>query len=488
MTISDLALLTAAEMGEADRRTIAAGTPGIVLMERAGAAVARAIRARWSPRPVAVLCGPGNNGGDGYVIARLLTERGWPVRLASLVPAKALKGDAAEAAARWQGRVGQGRVEAADPAVLDGAGLIVDALFGAGLNRAPEGKAAALIEAAARSGLPVVAVDVPSGLFGDDGSAPGPVAPAALTVTFFRRKPGHLLLPGRTLCGETRVADIGIEPAVLDVIGPVLHENGPALWRAALPQMASSQHKYDRGHPLILAGGSLTGAARLAARAARRAGAGLLTVVAPEVALPAFRADWPGAMALPMERWNGLLADRRLGPVLIGPGGGAGPALRQAVAAVQAAGKSLVLDADGLASYAGEPQALAGLLDADCVLTPHQGEFDKLFGKADAPRLVRACEAAALVGAVVVLKGADTIIAAPDGRAAVNANAPPTLATGGTGDVLAGIVLGLKAQGMPGFEAACAAVWLHGAAAHQVGAGLIAEDVIDALPRVLDRL
>lgn len=488
MTISDLALLTAAEMGEADRRAIAAGTPGIVLMERAGAAVARAIRARWSPRQVAVLCGPGNNGGDGYVIARLLAERGWPVRLASLVPVKALKGDAAEAAARWQGRMGRGRVEGPDPAVLDGAGLIVDALFGAGLNRAPEGKAAALIEAAARSGLPVVAVDVPSGVFGDDGSASGPVASAALTVTFFRRKPGHWLLPGRTLCGETRVADIGIEPAVLDAIGPTLHENGPALWRAALPQAALAQHKYDRGHPLILAGGSLTGAARLAARAARRTGAGLLTVVAPEAALPAFRADWPGAMALRTERWDGLLADRRLGPVLIGPGGGAGPALRQAVAAVRSAGKSLVLDADGLASYAGEPQALAGVLDADCVLTPHQGEFDRLFGKADAPRLVRACEAAALVGAVVVLKGADTIIAAPDGRAAVNANAPPTLATGGTGDVLAGIVLGLKAQGMAGFEAACAAVWLHGAAAQRVGAGLIAEDVIDALPRVLDRL
>lgn len=481
--LSDLALLTAAEMGEADRRTIAAGTPGIVLMERAGAAVARAIRARWSPRPVAVLCGPGNNGGDGYVIARLLAERGWPVRLASLVPVKALKGDAAEAAAQWQGKV-----EAADSAVLDGAGIIVDALFGAGLNRAPEGKAAALIEAAAHSGLPVVAVDVPSGLFGDDGSAPGPVAPAALTVTFFRRKPGHWLLPGRTLCGETRVADIGIDAAVLDAIGPRLHENGPALWRAALPQAAPAQHKYDRGHPLILAGGSLTGAARLAARATRRTGAGLLTVVAPEAALPAFRADWPGAMALPMERWDGLLADRRLGPVLIGPGGGAGPALRQAVAAVRETGNSLVLDADGLASYAGEPQALAGLLDADCVLTPHQGEFDRLFGKDEAPRLVRAHQAAVAIGAVVVLKGADTIIAAPDGRAAINANAPPTLATGGTGDVLAGIVLGLKAQGMPGFEAACAAVWLHGAAAQRVSAGLIAEDVIDALPGVLDRI
>ncbi|MGK9169659.1 NAD(P)H-hydrate dehydratase [Inquilinus limosus] len=483
MTASDLALLTAAEMGEADRRTIAAGTPGIVLMERAGAAVARAIRARWSPRPVAVLCGPGNNGGDGHVVARLLAERGWPVRLASLVPVKSLRGDAAEAAAQWRGRV-----EAPDPAVLDGAGLIVDALFGAGLSRVPEGKAAALIEAAARSGLPVVAVDVPSGLFGDDGSAPGPVVPAALTVTFFRRKPGHLLLPGRALCGETRVADIGIDVSVLGEIGPRLSENGPALWRPAFPRVGPTQHKYDRGHPLILGGGSLTGASRLAARAARRIGAGLLTVVAPEAALPAYRADWPGAMALPAERWDGLLADRRLGPVLIGPGAGAGPALRETVAAVHAAGKSLVLDADGIASFAGEPQALAGLLDTDSVLTPHQGEFDRLFGKEEAPRLARARKAAAELGAVVVLKGSDTIIAAPDGRAAINANAPPTLATGGTGDVLAGLVLGLKAQGMPGFEAACAAVWLHGAAAQRVGAGLIAEDVIDALPGVLDRL
>jgi NAD(P)H-hydrate epimerase len=480
---SDLALLTAAEMGEADRRTIAAGTPGIVLMERAGAAVAQAIRARWSPRPVAVLCGPGNNGGDGYVIARLLAAQGWPVRLASLVAAKTLRGDAAEAAAQWTGKV-----LPPTAAILDGAELVVDALFGAGLNRAPEGKAAALIEAVAQSGLPVVAVDVPSGLFGDDGSAPGAVAQAALTVTFFRRKPGHLLMPGRALCGETRVADIGIEDSVLAAIGPHHHENGPALWRAELPQGRATQHKYDRGHPLIRGGGSLTGAARLAARATRRIGAGLLTIVAPEAALPAYRADWPGAMALPEDRWDGLLADRRIGPVLIGPGGGAGEPLRRAVEAVRAAGKSLVLDADGLASYAGQAGALAGLLDADCVLTPHQGEFDKLFGKDEAPRLVRARRAAAEIGAVVVLKGPDTIIAAPDGRIAVNANAPPTLATGGTGDVLAGLVLGLKAQGMAGFAAACAAVWLHGAAAQQVGAGLIAEDVIDALPQVLDRL
>ena len=483
MTVSGLALLTAAEMGEADRRTIAQGTPGIVLMERAGAAVARAIRARWSPRPAVVLCGPGNNGGDGYVVARLLAEQGWPVRLASLVPVKTLRADAAQAAAGWRGLV-----EEPTPAVLDGAGLVVDALFGAGLNRAPEGKAAALIEAVSRSGLPVVAVDVPSGLFGDDGSAPGPVAAAELTITFFRRKPGHLLLPGRSLCGEVRVAGIGIDAAVLDVIQPRLHENGPDLWRPRLPRAGVTQHKYDRGHPLILGGGSLTGAARLAARATRRIGAGLLTIVAPEAALPAYRADWPGAMALPRQEWGRLLADRRIGPVLIGPGGGAGQGLRDAVAAVRAAGKSLVLDADGLASYAGQPEALVGLLDTDCVLTPHQGEFDRLFGKADAPRLVRARQAAAAIGVVLVLKGADTVIAAPDGRAAINANAPPTLATGGTGDVLAGLVLGLKAQGMPGYEAACAAVWLHGAAAERVGAGLIAEDVVDALPQVLDRL
>src|SRR5665213_3839515 len=319
---ADHALLTPRQMGEADRLTIAGGVAGAVLMESAGRAVADAISRRWPPRPVAVLCGPGNNGGDGFVAACILAERGWAVRLALLGERAGLKGDAAWAASRWPGTV-----EPLGIGALDGAGLVVDALFGAGLTRAVGGIAAEIIGALNARDLPVVAVDVPSGVDGANGAIRGVAPKAALTVTFFRRKPGHLLLPGRLNCGETSVAQIGIAASVLDAVAPNTAANNPALWLGEFPCAETMGHKYSRGHALIAGGAVMTGAGRLAARAAARVGAGLVTVAAPEPAFPIYAAALTGVIVAPVAGPGGcaaLLADPRRHAALIGPGAGAG--------------------------------------------------------------------------------------------------------------------------------------------------------------------
>lgn len=472
-------------MGEADRLTIAGGIAGTVLMENAGRAVADAVSRRWPPRPVAVLCGPGNNGGDGFVAARLLAERGWTVRLSLLGERAALKGDAAAAAAHWPGAVEPLGLDA-----LDEAGLVIDALFGAGLARPVDGVAATIIAALNKRRIPVVAVDVPSGVDGASGEISGVAPQAVLSVTFFRRKPGHLLLPGRLRCGETLVAPIGIGAAVIDVVTADTAANHPAWWLGEFRWAEAAGHKYSRGHALVTGGAVMTGAARLAARAAARVGAGLVTVAAPEPAFPIYAAALTGVIVAPIadsEQFAALLADKRRNAALIGPGAGTGPETRDKALAILAAGKHAVLDADALTVFADRPADLFGAIDSPCVLTPHEGEFARLFD-ASGSKLDRARRAAKASGAVIVLKGADTVIAAPDGRAAINENAPPTLATAGSGDVLAGIVLGLLAQGMPAFEAAAAGVWLHGAAAAAFGAGLVAEDLIETLPAPLARL
>jgi ADP-dependent NAD(P)H-hydrate dehydratase / NAD(P)H-hydrate epimerase len=481
------ALLTPTEMGEADRLTIEAGTQGIVLMENAGLAVADAVSRRWPVRPVAVLCGPGNNGGDGFVAARVLAERGWPVRLALLGDRARLKGDAATAASRWTGAV-----EALSRNCLAGSALVIDALFGAGLSRDIDGIAAEVLGAIE---VPVIAVDVPSGIDGATGAVHGVAPRAVVTVTFFRRKPGHLLLPGRLHCGETIVAPIGIEPSVLDRIAPQVAVNHPDWWGAVLPRPGADGHKYRRGHALIVGGAEMTGAARLAAGAAARLGAGLVTIAAPEPAYPIYAGAMLGVLVRKMSGLGDLqtlLGDSRRNAVLIGPGAGTGDATRAAVMAVLAARKHTVLDADALTSHASERDKFFAALHPDCVLTPHEGEFARLFdfsgSESAGSKLDRARRAARDSGAVVLLKGADTVIAAPDGRAAINENAPPELATAGSGDVLAGMVVALLAQGVAPFEAAAAACWLHGAAARQVGPGLVAEDLAGALPSVLAEL
>ncbi len=483
-----LALLTTQEMAEADRLTVASGTDAAVLMHCAGAAVADAIRARWHVRTVLVLCGPGSNGGDGFVAARLLAEAGWPVRVALLGSLDALRGAAAQHAAHWRGPV-----EPLAPETLAGADLLVDALFGAGLSRPLDGAARATLAAAAAQGLPMVAVDVPSGLLGNTGETLGAV-PAVLTVTFFRKKPGHLLQPGRQSCGDLVLADIGIPDAVCKTLQPQCFENAPGIWQDALPLLQPTGNKYNRGHALVWGGWPTTGAARLAARAAARIGAGLTTVAVPEAALAVYASTLTSVMvraADDTEALQELLDDPRFSGLLIGPGAGVNADTRARVLAVLKAGRPAVLDADALSCFADDPSLLFLAITGPCVLTPHEGEFRRLFGgsvPATADKLARARAAARASGAVLVLKGSDTVIAAPDGYAVVNANAPATLATGGSGDVLAGMVLGLLTQGMDAFLAAAAATWLHGEAANLFGPGLLAEDLPDLLPCVLAAL
>jgi ADP-dependent NAD(P)H-hydrate dehydratase / NAD(P)H-hydrate epimerase len=491
--VSGLELLTNEEMGQADRLAVTAGVASLTLMENAGAAVAAEASRMLNPGGrVVVLCGPGNNGGDGFVAARHLAEDGFRVDLALLGPRDALKGDAATMARKWSGQV-----EPLAFASLDGAQLIIDALFGAGLSRALEGTAASTVDAVNTINSPVLAVDVPSGLDGSTGGATGPVVRADRTVTFFRRKPGHVLLPGSELCGAIRVASIGIPNTVLEEIKPKTWLNAPGLWLPEFRWPRRGGHKYNRGHAVVVSGTAAhTGAARMGARAALRVGAGLVTMASPPESLIINAVHLTAIMLMPFENADGLfgiLADRRKNAVLLGPALGVDEETRELVAAVLGSGAAVVIDADGISAYADGPDALFAAIDAHperpVVLTPHEGEFERLFPDlSQGCKLERARAAAKRSGAVVLLKGADTVVAAPGGRASINQDAPPWLATAGAGDVLGGLVVGLLAQGMPAFEAASAAVWLHGAAAEAFGPGLIAEDLPERLPEVLQKL
>lgn len=490
-------LLTPSEMGQADDFAIRAGVPGLALMEQAGLAAAReAARMARTRGRIVVLCGPGGNGGDGFVAARYLLMWGYPTCVYLLGERDALRADAAEMAARWGGAI-----EPAESFAPQGAALVIDALYGAGLARDIDGLAAdcvARINAFAADGGKVLAVDVPSGLDGATGAVRGVAVEASATITFFRFKPGHLLSSGGGRPGRLALADIGIPEAALDAIAPQTLANQPKLWRGAMPQLGSASHKYARGAALILSGEAhRTGAARLAARAALRVGAGLVTLASPLDAVAVNAAQETAVMIAPFAGAAGfaeLLADPRRNAILIGPGAGIGEATRAYVAAALASGdRSVVLDADALTSFAGEAAALAALISAQhrpTVITPHEGEFARLFqGRpevlAATGKLARGRAAARALGAVVILKGADTVVAAPDGRASIGCDLPPNLATAGSGDTLAGFVCGLLAQGIAPFEAASAAVWLHGACARALGPGLTAQDLADALPRAL---
>ena len=504
-------LLTTVEMGEADRLTIAAGTPGIALMEKAGVAVADEAARLLRPEQgrVLMLCGPGNNGGDGFAAGRVLRERGCDVAMALLGSTAALKGDAAEACRRWNADVLP--LTTIEP---DGFDLVIDGLFGAGLARDLDGEARMTVESlnawAARTGKPVVAIDVPSGVDGNTGAVRGVAVKASSSVTFFRLKPGHLLLPGRIHCGRLIVADIGIGETALNQIRPRLFENTPVLWRSHFPALAIDGHKYTRGHALVATGGpTTTGAGRLSARGALRIGTGLVTIASPREALAVNAAHLTAIMLLACdtpEDLTSILSDPRKTAFAIGPGYGVGEATRFMVATAltnSEHARATVLDADALTSFAGHGDELKRLIAAapgPVVLTPHEGEFGRLFDASGAlkladasaadplPSLDRARNAAGAIGAIIILKGPDTIVAHPDGRASIAANAPPWLATAGSGDVLTGFVAGLLAQNMPPFEAASAAVWLHGEAAARFGRGLIAEDISESLPGVLQAL
>lgn len=475
-------IITVAQMRATDEASAQAGVPTRTLMENAGRAVAEAIVRRFPQQPTAVLCGPGNNGGDGWVAARALHEMGWPVWVETLGPREALKGDAADAASGWHGEVFEvgksGRK----------AELYVDALFGAGLSRPLEGEAAKLAVL-----LPperVVAVDVPSGISGDDGNPLGDVCfEASLTVTFVRKKPAHILMPGRAWCGEVVVADIGAPESVVAAQNITLHENDPRLWQ--LPWPEADAHKHVRGHVIAASGGrARTGAARLSARAALRAGAGLVTVLSPSDALDENAAQLTAVMVREASDEAGYAeAARTAQCMLLGPAFGTSDAhYKFLLAALNAKPRCpLVLDADAITLLA----PLTHGLEPHDVMTPHVGEFRRAFpgiwSSAD-DRIDAARAAAAYARCVVLLKGPDTVIAAPNGRAVVNTTGAPFLATAGSGDVLAGVIAGLIGQGMESFDAACAGAWLHGRTAETLGPGLIAEDLCENLPVVLNRL
>jgi hydroxyethylthiazole kinase-like uncharacterized protein yjeF len=483
-----LEILSIEEMTRADQATIAAGTPGEVLMERAGTAVADAICARWAPRPTAVLCGPGANGGDGYVVARLLKKRGWPVWVEAL--GAPTHPDAVAKEAMWRGRT-------LPLAPEDGAAeLVVDALFGAGLSRPLDD--VALQRAQHADALRVVAIDVPSGLDGDTGQVKGEAAFAAvLTVTFHRNKRAHVLYPAKACCGEVVVADIGLTGGLIggltERVAGNLFVNRPPLWLRRFPWPAATAHKHDRGRVAVVSGGPWnTGAARLAARGALRIGAGAVTVLAAPDALAPNAAHLEAVMLRSIDSEGELIrAGEEADVVVIGPAAGVGPATAARLHALARTGAAMVVDADALTSFRDDPGRLFSALDRDDVMTPHPGEFERIFPgllKTSADRIEAAREAARRAGSVVLLKGPDTVVAAPDGRAAVNVVTAPWLATAGSGDVLAGFIAGLIAQGMESFEAACAAAWIHGEGGAAHGPGLIAEDLPGLAPTVLKRL
>ena len=489
-------VLTTSEMERADHLTIAAGRPGFALMLSAGQAVAEAAMDLAEEGPIVVVAGSGNNGGDGFVAAAELAARGREVSVVLLCERDSLQGDAASAARGWKYPV-----LPFNPQALGKPALIIDALFGAGLNRPVRGEPEEMIEAINANGAPVLAVDLPSGINGTTGFVMGAAVRATETVTFFRRKPAHLLLPGRMHCGRVHLADIGIPRSVLGEIKPQTFENVPDTWHASFPVPRVDGHKYARGHAVVLSGEmASTGAARLAARGALRAGAGLVTVASPREALAvnaaALTAVMVRAVDTPIE-FGELIADRRFNACVIGPGAGIGDRTRDFVHTAVAAQKHLVLDADALTSFAEAPdrlfESIKAPADPQVVLTPHEGEFPRLFSDMSnknpgRSKLERVRDAAQRCGAVVLLKGADTVVAAPDGRATIASNAPPWLATAGAGDVLSGIVAAMLAQGVPAFEAASIGVWMHGEGAREAGPGLIAEDLPEVLPAVFRRL
>lgn len=497
-------LLSPAEMAEADRLAIVARPlDGFGLMRRAGEAVAAVVLARYpQARRVHVLCGPGNNGGDGYVVARILRDSAVDVPVWSSGPPRA-GSDAALAASQCP-------VEPRPLAafVAETGSIVVDALYGAGLSKQLAGDAAKAVDYATELNLPVVAVDLPSGVSGASGEVLGRAFRAEVTVTFARKKPGHLLLPGREMCGEVVLADIGIGDETIAQLGPRTFENLPALWLRHVPVPAVDAHKYKRGHVGVFSGGpSATGAARLSALAAARSGAGAVTVLSPANAMQVNAAHLTSIMlrkADTITDMHDFIGERRPSAFVLGPGFGVGEKARDFALAVLSAGRQgaaggidgLVLDADGITSFRDAPNVL---FETDrrpnapaLVLTPHEGEFARLFPDVAADKtlskLAKARAAAERANAVIIYKGADTVIAAPDGRAAINCNGAPWLATAGSGDVLAGIVAGFLAQAMPAFEAACAAVWIHAEAGSRFGPGLIAEDLPLALVPVLREL
>ncbi len=490
-----LEVLSNAEMQAADKKAISSGIAGEKLMETAGKAVTDEIVRRFKKTNILIACGPGNNGGDGFVIARLLKSKGWTVKVGLLGEASDLKGDALF----MHKKLAKAKIKCAalSPALISGCSLAVDAIFGTGLKKEIKGEAKKFIDALNKSGIGVIAVDIPSGINGDNGEVMEVAVKADITVTFAKKKYGHLMLPGKAYAGEVVVTDIGITEKHIGKINA--WENNPDLWFYAFPFPRISMHKYSRGHAVIVGGGTKKcGASKLASLAALRIGAGLVTIACPEDALPVYAVSAFSVMTEPVndaQDFAKFIEDTRKNALLIGPGAGINALTKEYVMIALEQRKAFVMDADALSVFSdpftNDAETLFATIKktkTPVVLTPHEGEFSKLFRKHidhDMPKIERAKVAAEISGAVVLLKGADTVIAAPDGRVVINSNAPAYLATAGSGDVLAGMITGLLAQGMDAFTAAAAACWIHGEAAGYFGIGLISSDLPDIIPEVL---
>lgn len=490
-------LLTPLEMADADRLSIEGGVPGYELMKFAGIGVTEALAELYPPaRKVVVFAGPGNNGGDGFVAALELTRRGYNVTVGILSPPENLSGDAKLA---FDDLKNTGiAIEPATVELVLKSEVILDAIFGAGLNRNVDGLPATILNAINQSGKPVISVDLPSGINGLSGAVNSIAVRADLTITFFRKKTGHILLPGRKYCGKVKVVDIGIDETVLAGIKPRNFRNCPQIWADKFPIPDLEDHKYSKGHTVVFSGPHhSTGAARLCAMAALRCGAGLVTVASPPDAVSVNASHLTSVMIRPLNNVQDvleLLKDERINTIAIGPGFGVGKRTREFVEAVLYSPRSIVLDADALTSFAEDPRFLFNLIadndHSEIVMTPHHGEFSKLFGECMEldNKIDMARKAAETSGSVIVLKGADTVVANPEGWTAINDNAPPWLATAGSGDVLSGIISGLLSQSISPFDSAKIGVWLHGAAAQRIGPGLISEELIPALKPVIKDL
>lgn len=455
------AILTAAQMRAAEQAVIAGGVPEYELMERAGAAAAAIIWRAGGKRDLLLLCGPGNNGGDGFVIARILRAHGVRVRVAALGESRTAS--SLRARASWDGPV-EAYADAA-PATQ-----IVDALFGTGLSRGLEAETAGKLRALTEQASFSYAIDLPSGVETDSGRLLSDVPRFGVSIALGALKPAHLLQPAAQFCGRVIRADIG-----LDISGKVQRLGAPQL---AVP--AASAHKYSRGL-VVVVGGTMAGASRLACGAAARAGAGMVRLLTPEGSPAGFDAV-VAQSAASGEALEAALRDERIGALLIGPGLGRDRAAATRLRAALESGRHLVLDADALNLLAAEG---ADPIPRQSVLTPHEGEFVRLFGNLAGSKIDRTLAAAQRCRSVVIFKGADTVIAAPDGRVAVAATGSPWLSTAGTGDVLAGLVAARFAMCGDGFQASCEAVWLHGEAARRAGAAFVADDLIVELPAVI---
>lgn len=483
------ALLTSNEMRSCEKFSFFNNQAPYLLMKKAGAAVVDQIEKHKKKKGSAlVLIGPGNNGGDGWIAAQGLQLRGWNVICAPIIDPSRLKGNALRAYKSFTGPI------CAFPKNLNKFDVIVDALFGAGLSKPIAGTAYNWIKKVNKSKPYKIAVDIPTGICSDTGQMLGVAFKADLTVTFFRKKRGHVLGKGLEYSGEVVVAPIGMPNKIINKIDVRVFDNCPALWKSKIPRPISSSYKHKRGHTLVFGGrADMSGAGRLAGYAALRIGSGLVTMLVPEMDLAVYAQKQMALMAKGYNNYQTVLnfiGSKNFTAFIVGPGNGVGLSTRQHAFAVLRTKQPAVLDADALTSFKDAPIALFKTLHENAVLTPHLGEFLALFPDLDPinDKIAAAMKAAKRTNSIVLLKGPDTVISSPNGVSFVNSHSSPYLATAGSGDVLAGIIAGLMAQGMRPFDAACSGAWLHGEAALRCGPGLIAEDLLNGIPKVLKKL